>query len=79
MNYLNINLKSQYEKDQNILEGLSTETLLLEISTNLEEINEKTVTAQFEEDLKTAVKSAREIFKANLKNIVAYAIEDRKD
>ena len=79
MNWKNIDLNSAYEREQNILDSLSTETLLLEVSCNVKEINEATVTAQFETSLKMAVDSAREVFKNNLKNITAYAIKEREE
>lgn len=78
MNCNNINLNSAYERGQNILDSLNTETLLLEISTNLKEINAFTVRAQFEADLKMAIDSAREVFEANIENIVSYAIKERE-
>jgi hypothetical protein len=77
MNWNNIDLKSNYEASQNILEPLSFDILLLEIHCNAREINEATVTAQFEEDLRSKIASAREIFKANLVNIVNHAKEER--
>lgn len=77
MNWNNINLNSAYEREQNILDSLTTETLLLEIACNVKDINEASVTAQFEADLKMAVDSAKEVFKNNLKNITAYAIKER--
>ena len=43
MDYLNINFSNDHEKNSNILDGYDSETLFLEISCNLTEINEETV------------------------------------
>lgn len=77
MDFLNIDLDSVYERDADILSSYSFDTLLLEISSNLSEINEETVKAQFELTLKNNVQCAREIFAANLKNIVAFAQKEK--
>lgn len=77
MNYLNVNLNSAYELDQNILDPYNFDILLLEISCNIKDINPQTVTAQFNEVLNSKVESAKEIFAANLANIVKKAKQDR--
>lgn len=78
MDWNNVNLKSDFERNQNIIDPLSFDTLLLEISCNVREINEETILAQFETDLKARIESAREIVKANLKNILTDALEYQK-
>lgn len=78
MDWNNVNLKSDFERNQNIIDPLSFDTLLLEISCNVKEINEETILAQFETDLEARIASAREIVKANLKNILADAKEYRE-
>lgn len=75
MNWKNFDLKSSYERDQNIIEPLSFNTLLLEVSSNIKNINKKTVIEQFELDLRLRIESAREVFEDNLDNIVADALE----
>jgi len=77
MNWNNVNLKDAYERDQNILDGYSFDILLLEISTNIKntEINEATIRAHFEKELKIKIQSAREVFRANLQNILKEALE----
>ena len=77
MNWNNVNLKDAYERDQNILDGYSFDILLLEISTNIKntEINEATITSHFEDVLKINIQSAREVFRANLQNILKEALE----
>jgi len=75
MNWNNVNLTT--EANNEILDGYSFETLLLEIHCNLTEINRDTVRAQFEHELKIKIQSARNIFESNLDNIVQHAIEDR--
>ena len=77
MDYLNINLNNDRERNTNILDGYDLETLFLEISCNLTEVNEETVKAQFYESLNSKIQSAKDIFNANLKNIVKYAQEER--
>ena len=77
MDYLNINLNNDHERNTDILDGYDLETLFLEISCNLREINEETVKKQFYESLNYKIQSAKDIFNANLKNIVKYAQEER--
>ena len=77
MDFLNIDLKSDYERNADILDGYDLETLFLEISCNVTEINEETVKQQFYESLNSKIQSAKDIFNANLKNIVKYAQEER--
>jgi len=77
MDWDNVNLKSPYESSQNILDGYSFDTLLLEISCNLREINKETIIKQFEESLQSKIGSARDVFKANLKNILKEALRYR--
>lgn len=79
MNWNNVNLKSNYERSQNILDPYNFDTLLLEISCNINDINEHTVTAQFNEVLRIKIESAKDIFKSNLKNIVKEALEYRNE
>jgi len=79
MDWNNIDLKNQYERSQNIIDSLSFETILLEISCNVQDINASTVMAQFEADLQIRVKSARDVMRANLQNIVNDALEYRND
>ena len=40
MDYLNIDFNSDHERNSNILDGYDFETLFLEISCNVSEINE---------------------------------------
>ncbi len=77
MNWKKIDLNSEYEKDQNIVESYSTNDLLLEVSCNLKEINEETVMKQFEDSLEANLRSAREVMKSNIKQIVEYAKKER--
>ena len=77
MDYLNIDFNSDSERNSNLLDAYDFETLFLEISCNLTEINEETVKQQFYESLNSKIQSAKDIFNANLKNIVKYAQEER--
>ena len=77
MDYLNIYFSSDHKRNSNLLDGYDFETLFLEISCNLIEINEETVKQQFYESLNSKIQSAKDIFNANLKNIVKHAQEER--
>jgi formiminotetrahydrofolate cyclodeaminase len=77
MDWNNIDLKSDYERNQPILTGYTFETLLLEISCNLREINKNTIRNQFETELQNRIREAREIFESNLNNIIKNAQEYR--
>lgn len=77
MNWKNIDLNSPSERQLNIIDPLTFDILLLEISCNLPEINEATIRAQFEEDLKSRIQSAKEVFNDNLKNILKDALKYR--
>jgi len=79
MDFNNVDLNDGYERDQNIIDPLSFDTLLLEISCNLREINRETVLKQFEDDLQSKITSAREIIDANIDNIVKKAREERAE
>ena len=79
MNWENVNLKDGYERDQNILDPYSFDTLLLEISCNLKEITPQTVTNHFETELRNKMRSAREVFYANAKNIIEQANKERNE
>ena len=69
----NIDMNSAYETSLELVDGLTFDTLLLEIGCNCKEINERTVTEQFEADLQCIVDNAKDIFKANLENIIRKA------
>ncbi len=78
MDWNNVDLKSDYERNHDFLNGYSFETLLLEIACNLREINKETVRKQFETELQNRIREANEIFEANLTNIVKEAQRERK-
>lgn len=79
MNWHNVNLESSYERSQDILDGYDFNTLILEASCNLKEINEATVRAQAMESIKIKYQTAIEILDANLANITAYIIKEKKE
>jgi hypothetical protein len=79
MDWNNIDLTSDYERDQDFLTGYSFDILLLEISCNLRDINEKTVREHCYNELNNRIREAKEIFEANLTNIVKDAIKYRDD
>lgn len=78
MDWNNVDLTSEYERDQDILDGYSFDTLLLEISCNVKDITPQSVHEQFEISLKNKIDSAREVFSANFKNIVLQAKKERR-
>ena len=78
MNWNNVDLKDgSHERDSNLIDGLTFDTLLLEIHCNIKEINEDTVKQQFMEDLNNRVQEAWDVFEVNLNNIVKQAKEER--
>jgi hypothetical protein len=77
MDWNNIDLRNDYECSREILTGYRFETLLLEIACNLREINKETIRTQFETELNNRIREAREIFEANLTNIVKEAQRER--
>lgn len=79
MNWNDIDLDSGYERDQNILDGISSADLLLNIACNVREITAETVRREFDTALESAVNSAKEVFEANLENYVKKAKEERED
>ncbi len=77
MDWKNIDLNSPSERNRSIINSLSFDILLLEISCNLQEINKRTIMEQFEEDLQSRIITAREVMNNNLDNILKNAIEYR--
>lgn len=73
----NIDLNDSFEADKNLIENLTFSALVLEINCNLPVINAATVRKQFQEDLSSRIQEAREIFEANLENIVRHAQAER--
>lgn len=79
MNWNNIDLNDNYERDQHLIDSLTFSTLLLEVGCNCRVIDEDSIKKQFEEDLQTRIVEAREVFAANLANLVKYAQLERVD
>jgi len=78
MNWNNLDLKDgSHERDSNLIDGLTFDTLLLEIHCNIKDINVHTVRHQFDEDLQGRIDEARTIFETNLLNIVKQAKKER--
>lgn len=77
MNWKNVNLKSPYERSQNLLEPYTFDILLLEISCNLKEINRDTVKAQALESINAKYREALSILNCNLDNITSKAKAER--
>ena len=62
MDYLNIDLNNDHERNTNILDGYDLETLFLEISCNVTEINEETVKKQFYESLNSKIQFRQKVY-----------------
>lgn len=77
MDWTNVDLEDGYERDQNILDPYNFDTLLLEITCNVRDINPETVRAQFETTLKSKIDSAMEVFANNFENIIKQASKER--
>lgn len=77
MNWQNVNLKSNFEASQNLLDPYNFDTLLLEIHCNLPTINEETVKAQAMESIRAKYETAIEILNDNLTNITKHAQKER--
>ena len=77
MNWKNINLKSSYERSQNILDSFDSNTLLLECECNLKVINKETVKAQALISLKMKYDTAIDILMDNLDNLTNEALTQR--
>jgi len=78
MNWKNIDLTDNTERDLNILDPYSFNILLLEIDCNVKLINKETVRNQFKTELKRKTVEAIEIFNNNLDNIVKEAKIERQ-
>ena len=79
MDYNNINLKSEYERGQSIIDALSFDALLLEVSCNIrtENLNKEGIMKQFNESLQSRINSAKDIMSANIDNLLTDALEYR--
>lgn len=77
MDWNNVDLNSDYERNKDFLTGYSFDTLLLEISCNLKDINADTVRKHCFAELNNRIREAKEIFEANLNNILKEAIKYR--
>ena len=77
MNWNNIDLSSDYERNQPILDSYDCDTLLLEVAHNCKVITKEAIRAQaiHEIDLKRQV--ALEILEANLDNLTKEALKER--
>jgi hypothetical protein len=75
----NIDLTDSYEASRNLIEGMTFDTLLLEINCNLPNITLEAVEAQFEADLKSRVREARDIFRMNKVSITRHARKARRE
>ena len=77
VDWSNVNLEEPANKNLNLIDGLTFGDLLLEISCNIGDINEDTVAIQFKHDMINRMAEGYEIFRDNLKGIVAAAKKER--
>ena len=77
MDWNNIDLTDGYERSQNILDGYDFDTLLLEKSCNIKDINKESIKKQFYESLNSKIECAKSVFIANLDNILKEALKER--
>lgn len=79
MNYLNIDLNSNYEREQSILDSYDIETVLLEINCNFrkEDITPDKVKAHINKVIDMKAQEARKIFYANIDNICKHALSEK--
>ena len=75
MNWNNVDMDSDYEKNQNILDPYNFNALLLEIQCNIkkENITKEAIIKQFNESLKNNLNSAKEVMESNIDNILKEA------
>jgi hypothetical protein len=79
MNWENIDLSDSYERSQSILDSISFDSLLLDIYHGTEKITKESITAQFENELREKVRSAKETFNDNLDNILKNALNAQNE
>lgn len=71
IDWKNINLDG-WEVSLSLIEGLTFSQFILELDCNCPVVDEAAVLAQFEDDLQNKIEDAREVLRANLKNLVAH-------
>ena len=81
MDWNNVDLDSEYQKSQNLLENYTFSDLLLEIYCNFreEEIDEISIFEHAESVFKMKYDEAIEILNLNLKNITNHAKKEKLD
>ncbi len=77
MNWHNIDLTDGYEREQNLLDPYTSETLLLEVACNVREITKETIRKQAMESINSKYKVAIEILDANLDNYLKEALREK--
>ena len=81
MDWYNVDFDNTWNRSQCMLDGYDFETLFTELRCNIptHELSRETIRQQFEETLSLNVDTAREIFRANLDNILAHELKTRED
>jgi len=75
MTWNNVNMNSDYEKEQNIVDPYNFNALLLEIQCNIkkENITKENIIKQFNESLRNNLDGAKEVMESNIDNIIKEA------
>ena len=77
MDWLNVDLSSPYEREQDFLSGYDFETLLLEVQCNLRELIEEAILKHAYTEIDAKAREAKAIVKANIKAILKEAVDYR--
>jgi len=78
MNWNNVDLKDgSHERDSNLIDEFTFESLFTMIDCNCSEINQETVKKEFYEFLNDKIEETKSVFESNLNNIVKQAKKER--
>lgn len=77
MDWKNVNLEDNYERNKNLLENYTFETLLLEVSANLgTRATKESIKRQALESIKAKYNEALQVLEDNLDNITEHALKE---
>jgi hypothetical protein len=79
-NWMNLDFSHAGECSKELIDGLTFDQLLIEMSCNVnrEKFTLETLEAQFELDLRLRSECARDVFNANKKNLLKHLIKTTK-
>jgi len=78
MDWKNISLNSQFERDQNLIENKTFDIFLLEVECNIKNISKEEIQKHFKNTLQGVIDVATNVFNSNLDNILKDANKTRK-